>query len=559
MKFQIISRCRCDRRVSVQQIRESAASNQQCILFGGLLGAVLFVTGLTDVAKAQEAGANKSTTNTTEQKYFIEGTVRDEESHEPVSDAKLHFLVMSETDPQKRLRRGTSDEHGRYRIEVPLGGANLWFPELKPGYWLASKDANVALETSTAKPVTTHDILVKRAPVWNVQIDVDGGIEKPEEWVISVMHLEDDATRKALLDGAPVSFKESPAQSYGYPQRDGTARLTEIGSSGKLVVSMTNMRTEFLIQPGFNNQRVVQITPMAGTDRTEMVDSEGRKATIGQAAVKLHEGKPLLTFKLKKVQSIGELKVTGRIVDRTGKPVSGVRIGCAMGTRGGGSGDLGTNALSDDSGAFELVLPIFAHMKRKDTVVSLIMNKSGFAATDTQPVGLPENLAAIHLGDVVMNSGYSLPVRVVDKPGNPLAGVELQADSSYALRRQAIRTDADGRAIMRDLPSGVLRVTARLGTRVTSSKLVVSDENEDNKETTISLAETATAPTTAEKLVPIAVGETAPALVISAWSDGKLRKLSDFRGRVVVLDFWGTWCGPCVSAITALQNLAVKH
>ncbi|GIW76772.1 MAG: hypothetical protein KatS3mg104_1835 [Phycisphaerae bacterium] len=41
--------------------------------------------------------------------------------------------------------------------------------------------------------------------------------------------------------------------------------------------------------------------------------------------------------------------------------------------------------------------------------------------------------------------------------------------------------------------------------------------------------------------------------------DGKTVKLSDQKGKVVLLDFWATWCPPCVAALPHVQKLAADQ
>ena len=40
--------------------------------------------------------------------------------------------------------------------------------------------------------------------------------------------------------------------------------------------------------------------------------------------------------------------------------------------------------------------------------------------------------------------------------------------------------------------------------------------------------------------------------------DGVEESLSDYRGRVVLLDFWATWCGPCIAVLPDLRKLVAE-
>ena len=104
-----------------------------------------------------------------------------------------------------------------------------------------------------------------------------------------------------------------------------------------------------------------------------------------------------------------------------------------------------------------------------------------------------------------------------------------------------------------------MAVTAQFGTLATSTKIPL-DEGE-NEVVTLKLTPTITAPSNEQpkQLPALAAGTPAPEWKIAVWTDGKDRKLSDYRGKVVVLDFWGVWCGPCIHAIPAMKQLHSRY
>jgi thiol-disulfide isomerase/thioredoxin len=61
-----------------------------------------------------------------------------------------------------------------------------------------------------------------------------------------------------------------------------------------------------------------------------------------------------------------------------------------------------------------------------------------------------------------------------------------------------------------------------------------------------------------DKKPDLSVGKPAPE-VISQDLNGKKVKLSDLRGKVVVLDIWATWCGPCKKLIPHYREMVKKY
>jgi peroxiredoxin len=56
----------------------------------------------------------------------------------------------------------------------------------------------------------------------------------------------------------------------------------------------------------------------------------------------------------------------------------------------------------------------------------------------------------------------------------------------------------------------------------------------------------------------VVAGDTAPSFSLTA-DNGKTVNVPEFGGKVLVLNFWATWCPPCVEETPSLSKFAVEY
>lgn len=127
------------------------------------------------------------------------------------------------------------------------------------------------------------------------------------------------------------------------------------------------------------------------------------------------------------------------------------------------------------------------------------------------------------------NSGSQVYTQIIDQAGD---GYHIRPDTNEIEKQKA-----------KELPLQLSRAMHLLAqTKITVQKQK-NTSNEPWKVTSLPAS-----------LQPYPENTTAPALELQD-IEGKKYKLEDHRGKVVILNFWATWCPPCVKEIPSLGRL----
>lgn len=272
--------------------------------------------------------------------------------------------------------------------------------------------------------------------------------------------------------------------------------------------------------------------------------------------------------------------IRGRVVDPDGRPLKGVKIGqlIAPNYRANvpdnqlplvmyemkGSEDTAT---SDDIGHFDLRPQIRLDNRSRD--------KSGTFRIFTEPLCFADstlrNMAFLGVDlkdplpdyEVVLKPARRVRIPLEHEVATASGMFEGSWDISALLGRGGPETSirvmggnvgprqSDGEWLEAYWPEGRYRLTVYSG---------VGNRLLEETETIIEVPagrEPLVLPKLRLSAVPLMrlIGKPAPEIEARDLDSGKPIRLADFRGKVVVLDFWGYWCGPCIGAMPELMKI----
>ncbi len=167
--------------------------------------------------------------------------------------------------------------------------------------------------------------------------------------------------------------------------------------------------------------------------------------------------------------------------------------------------------------------------------------------------------------DVTPNSaplGDARITGVATHNGQPVSDVYVSShiladDPDNFVSLTGAKTDKEGRFELRDLPSALISIRFyKMSPSGSGGKRWSKIDTVDltNKKELSYMAELEM-----EERATLSVGDIAPEFEAQRLDDSTFR-LADYRGKkAVLIDFWATWCGPCIDEIPMIKSIAETY
>lgn len=168
---------------------------------------------------------------------------------------------------------------------------------------------------------------------------------------------------------------------------------------------------------------------------------------------------------------------------------------------------------------------------------------------------------------IELPAGPTITGKTVDASGKPLAGCIVTLESAGAAfeRLDATMSDANGRFQFLHAPKGKHTVAAELRSRggAAIARLVNGSGGRGSSsvdiQKDIDVTVTLIGPSQGTISAPTIKGSIPPDFTATVFDGSRPISLSELYGKVVAIDFWATWCGPCMAVMPEMKQIHEKH